>query len=67
MIKSVAVERVLPHTLRLRVAEREPLAQSTFAKWNGGRLEMSALHIDGDGYVMSLVNRSNARSRHPDQ
>src|SRR5258706_17506 len=27
MVRSVAVERVLPHTLRLRVSEREPLAQ----------------------------------------
>ena len=56
MIKSVAVERVLPHTLRLRVAEREPLAQvHVLERGPGGRVEMGALHVDGEGYVMSLV------------
>lgn len=31
MIRVVAVERVLPHTLRIRVTEREPIAQCHFA------------------------------------
>ena len=56
MIRSVAVERVLPHTLRLRVAEREPLAQAhVLQRSPAGRVEVGVLHIDGEGYVMTLV------------
>jgi cell division septal protein FtsQ len=57
MVRSVAVERVLPHTLRLRVSEREPLAQIYVpqVRTNGG-YEMAILHMDGDGYVMSLLD-----------
>jgi cell division septal protein FtsQ len=56
VIRSVAVERVLPHTLRLRVSEREPLAQLYVPqlRTNGG-YEMAILHLDNDGYVMSLL------------
>src|SRR4051794_27805069 len=56
LIKSVAVERVLPHTLKLRIAEREPLAQLYVPqlRTNGG-YEMAILHLDNEGYVMSLL------------
>ncbi len=55
LIKSVAVERVLPHILRLRVSEREPVAEARLyqAGSNGG-VEATVLHIDVDGYVMTL-------------
>ena len=56
VIHSVAVERVLPDTLRLRVAEREPAAQ-VFVGQKGadGQYEMTTLHLDGEGYVMGLL------------
>jgi cell division septal protein FtsQ len=44
LIKSAAVERVLPRTLRIRVSEREPLAQ-TYAP---------QLRPDGRGYDMKI-------------
>jgi cell division septal protein FtsQ len=56
-VRSVAVERVLPHTLRLRVSEREPLAQIYIPqlRTNGG-FEMVVLHLDSEGFVMSLLD-----------
>ena len=57
MIRSVAVERVLPHTLRLRVTERDPLAQIHILQTRaGGGVEMGVLHLDADGYVMMLLD-----------
>ncbi|EEF60424.1 cell division protein FtsQ/DivIB [Pedosphaera parvula] len=58
VIKSVAVERVLPHTLRLRVSEREPLAQIyvPVARTNGTGLDLGILHVDSDGYVMAVID-----------
>jgi hypothetical protein len=55
MIKTVAVERVLPHTLRLRVTERDPLAQVRVqARANGAQI--ATLQIDADGWVMLPVD-----------
>ncbi len=56
-VRSVAVERVLPHTLRLRVSEREPLAQIFLpqVRTNGG-FETVLFQLDGDGFVMSLLD-----------
>lgn len=53
MIQSVSLEKVLPHTLRLRVVEREPLAQLSMPKPgpNGG-VEMVAFYLDADGCVI---------------
>ncbi|MDB6109749.1 MAG: putative cell division protein FtsQ [Pedosphaera sp.] len=57
MVRSVAVERVLPHTLRLRVLEREPLAQIYVPQLRtNGLYEIDILHMDGEGYVMSLLD-----------
>ena len=36
VIQSAEVERILPHTLRIRVIEREPLAQFVFAQPRAG-------------------------------
>jgi POTRA domain, FtsQ-type len=57
MVQSVAVERILPHTLRLRVTERDPLAQVYVPQFrtNGG-VEMNILHLDDAGYVMALLD-----------
>jgi cell division septal protein FtsQ len=58
VIKSVAVERVMPHTLRIRVSEREPLAQLyvPVARTNSPGLELGILHVDADGYVMAVLD-----------
>jgi hypothetical protein len=53
MIESVSVERVLPATLRLRVTEREPVAQVTVPQpRTGGGLDLKTFQIDASGYVM---------------
>jgi POTRA domain, FtsQ-type len=54
LINSVAVERLLPHTLRIRVVEREPIAQINVPrpKPNGG-INMQTLHLDVQGWVMT--------------
>ena len=53
-IRSAAVERVIPRTLRLSVSEREPIA--TTSKWQpaprGNGLEPTLLMLDADGFVM---------------
>jgi len=51
-IQSVSAERVLPHTLRIRVSEREPIAQCLIPQPSGGTLEHAALLLDAEGYVI---------------
>jgi len=55
-IQTASVERVLPHTLRLRITEREPVAQIN-VHWQkpGGGLETSTFHLDSEGWVMLPV------------
>lgn len=56
LIESVAVERVLPHTLRIRVTEREPIAQITGFQTNpGGGVKAVTCYLDRNGYVMLPV------------
>lgn len=40
-IQSAAVERVLPHTLKIRVTEREPVAQIVVPSLRAGRSRCS--------------------------
>jgi len=53
LIRSVSLERVLPHTLCIRVAEREPIAQIDVPapRPNGG-LDHTIYQLDIAGYVM---------------
>lgn len=52
-IQTVSVERVLPHTLRIRVAEREPIAQIEIQRTrSGGGFETLVFNIDPDGAIM---------------
>lgn len=53
LVQSVSVERILPHTLRIGITEREPIAQVNVPRPrpNGG-LEMSVYHLDPEGWVM---------------
>ena len=54
LIRSATVERVLPHTLRIRVLEREPLAQVYVPqpRADGRGYEMAVFQLDEDGCVM---------------
>jgi hypothetical protein len=53
MIESVSVERILPSTLRLRISERQPVAQVTVPQpRSGGGLDLKTFQIDPNGYVM---------------
>jgi cell division septal protein FtsQ len=52
-IQFVAVERVLPHTLKLIVNEREPVAQTIVTVVRpGGATNQAVYDFDEDGYVM---------------
>src|SRR6266853_1639581 len=52
-IESVDVERVLPHTLRIRVTEREPIAQFQFPQIRAGGVYGGGVYLlDVKGCVM---------------
>jgi hypothetical protein len=52
-VESVSVERVLPHTLRIRVSEREPIAQITVSRSrSGGGFEQLVFNIDAPGVLI---------------
>ena len=52
-IESVDVERVLPHTLRIRVTEREPIAQYEFPQLRSGGAYFGGVYLlDARGCVM---------------
>jgi cell division protein FtsQ len=56
-IDSVSVERVLPRTLKIRVTEREPVAQVDIPRADGkGGLAVSVFQLDGDGMVMQPLD-----------
>lgn len=53
VIESVSLERILPGTLRLRVSEREPMAQVNVpVPRPGGGLDFKTYQLDASGYVM---------------
>ncbi len=57
MVASVSVERVLPHTLRIRVSEREPVAQVNVPTADAsGRIVVTVFELDADGYVMQPLD-----------
>jgi len=52
LIQSATIERVLPRTLRLRIVEREPVAQvATMQRGAQGHLEAVVYHLDESGFV----------------
>ncbi len=58
LIRSAAVQRVLPNTLRLSIGEREPVAQVvTLRPRAGGGFEKVAYHLDETGRVMQPLDR----------
>jgi cell division septal protein FtsQ len=53
VVQSVAIERILPHTLRIRVTERFPVAQVTVPRMKpAGGVELAVYHLDVEGMVM---------------
>src|SRR5690349_6953045 len=56
-IESVVIERVLPHSLKIRVTEREPVAQVVFPQLRrGGVYEGGVYTLDVNGYFMFPVD-----------
>lgn len=55
LVETAEVERVLPHTLRLRIVEREPVAQIHVAKPRPGGVGVQAKSycLDDSGFVMA--------------
>src|ERR1035437_897299 len=62
VIDSVSVERVLPRTLKIRVTERDPIAQVNVA-WAdaAGEITVHIFQLDADGVVM--LGRASCRER----
>jgi cell division protein FtsQ len=65
-IEFVAVERVLPHTLRLNVSERCPIAQTLVTiPHPGGALTQAIYDFDQDGYIMKPLDNRWRATRPP--
>ena len=57
LIESVSIERVLPRTLRIRVTEREPVAQVNVPTADAsGKINVTVFKLDADGYVMQPLD-----------
>jgi POTRA domain-containing FtsQ-type protein len=57
MIQTVSLEKILPRTLRIRVIEREPLAQFNIARPRStGGIELVPFYLDADAYVISPLS-----------
>jgi cell division septal protein FtsQ len=54
LIKEVAVDRVFPRTVKIRVSEREPMAQARVLvpKPDNRGYEIAIYYLDDEGYVM---------------
>src|SRR5450755_3384609 len=56
-IDSVSVERVLPRTLKIRVSEREPVAQVNVPRTDAaGGISVSVFQLDADSVVMQPLD-----------
>ena len=57
VIDSVSVERVLPCTLKIRVTERDPIAQVNMPRADGAiGIAVSVFQLDADGMVMQPLD-----------
>jgi cell division septal protein FtsQ len=67
LVRSVSIERILPHTLRIRVAEREPIAQVNLPRPRpGGPVEFAPCFLDEEGVVILPLDPSQ-RAAPPDE
>ena len=56
-VESVSVERVLPHTLKIRVTERDPIAQVNVPRTEGqGGISVAVFQLDANGIVMQPLD-----------
>jgi cell division protein FtsQ len=56
-IDSVSIERVLPRTLKIRVTEREPVAQVNVPRADSKNgIALSVFQLDADGFVMQPLD-----------
>ena len=57
VIDSVSVERVLPRTLKVRVTERDPIAQVNVPRADAtGGISVSVFQLDADGVVIQPLD-----------
>ena len=57
LIQSASVERILPGTLRIRVLEREPVAQvNVLRPRDGGGIEQMIFQLDAEGFVLQPLD-----------
>ncbi len=57
LVGSVSVERVLPRTLRIRVSERDPVAQvNVLQRAPDGGIGVAVFQLDADGYVIEPLD-----------
>ena len=63
-VKYAAVDRVLPRTLRLRVAERKPVAQvMLYRRKADGGFKRATYQLDADGFVTQPLSGETARKQ----
>ena len=56
-IGSISVERIMPRTLRIRVTERQPVAQVDVPRSGpGGGIAVAVFQLDADGYIMQPLD-----------
>jgi cell division protein FtsQ len=57
LLRSVSVERILPHTVCIRVTERQAVAEVSVPRARaGGGVEVVVLHLDAEGYSMQPLD-----------
>ena len=57
VIETVSVERVLPRTLKIRVTERDPVAQVNIPRMDAaGEVAVAVYQLDADGVVMQPLD-----------
>ncbi|HVU28236.1 MAG TPA: FtsQ-type POTRA domain-containing protein [Verrucomicrobiae bacterium] len=57
LVDSVAVERVLPRTLKIRVTERDPIAQVNVPRAaTGNGIAVSVFQLDANGFVIQPLD-----------
>jgi cell division septal protein FtsQ len=67
VVQSASVERILPHTLRIRIVEREPIAQINLPRPRlNSSAELAVYQVDAGGWVM-LPLELNQRAIPPGQ
>ena len=63
VIKAASLERVLPDVLRVKVAERFPIARLTMLLPRAGGYYPATFPLDPDGFVMVPLHRSHVRDQ----